>query len=329
MIKRQLKMAISFCLYIILASCESKMAKFEKEIAPVLDSEVTKIDQDFLDVESKATKLAEATAKIYSALESKVTIAPSYKLMPNGVYYSPAYGSIKSEVWVSGIVPVDEKLKKISFRSEQIDPLLVESVGGAIVQSYYNSKESLNRIYPPVGALTQYEAKMDITKFNFYNEADLSHNPTKKTVWVADPYVDPAGRGWMTSAISPVYVNDVLEGVVGLDVTIEEIAKKYIDPSKHSVFLMQENGMVIAAKNDIGQVLHLPEFKNYSYFETIKSDTFKPEYFNLSNSKNGKIRNLVKNLKTGKVVKIEIDEVEYFVIARQIPSIKWYMVIMK
>jgi hypothetical protein len=53
--------------------------------------------------------------------------------------------------------------------------------------------------------LSQYEAKMDIPSFNFYYLADSKHNPERKSLWLSEPYVDPAGRGWMVSAVAPVY----------------------------------------------------------------------------------------------------------------------------
>lgn len=51
---------------------------------------------------------------------------------------------------------------------------------------------------------------MDIPIYNFYYLADLAHNPSKEVIWT-DAYLDPAGAGWMISAIAPVYKGDFLE----------------------------------------------------------------------------------------------------------------------
>ena len=39
-------------------------------------------------------------------------------------------------------------------------------------------------------------------------------------------YLDPAGHGWMMSAIAPVYRDDFLEGVVGIDITVSGILEQ-------------------------------------------------------------------------------------------------------
>ena len=71
---------------------------------------------------------------------------------------------------------------------------------------------------------------MDIPTFNFYYEADLAHNPERKVQWT-DVYLDPAGHGWMASAIAPVYNQaDFLEGVVGMDITVNTITKDIPEP---------------------------------------------------------------------------------------------------
>ena len=61
---------------------------------------------------------------------------------------------------------------------------------------------------------TKLYEKMD--SFNFYYLADAQHNPERKPVWTG-AYLDPAGHGWMTSCVVPVYRGDFLEGVTGLD----------------------------------------------------------------------------------------------------------------
>ena len=67
----------------------------------------------------------------------------------------------------------------------------------------------------------QYDPDMVIPEFNFYYDADALRNPARAVVWT-DAYVDPAGKGWLVSAIAPVYRGEFLEAVVGADVTIAQ-----------------------------------------------------------------------------------------------------------
>lgn len=67
-----------------------------------------------------------------------------------------------------------------------------------------------------------------VSDYNFYYEADAENNPERRDVWT-EAYVDPAGHGWMVSSIAPVWRGDRLEGVVGIDVTVETIISDIID----------------------------------------------------------------------------------------------------
>lgn len=74
-----------------------------------------------------------------------------------------------------------------------------------IAQVYFNSFDSMNRLCPYIpDAFEQYAHDIDIPSYNFYFLADGLHNPQRKVVWT-EAYLDPAGLGWMISAIAPVY----------------------------------------------------------------------------------------------------------------------------
>ena len=113
-----------------------------------------------------------------------------------------------------------ERLERLAT----VDPLLrdVTLANPLIVQAYLNTHDSLNRIWPWIDAASVYDPGMNIPDFNFYYEADARHNPSRAVVWT-DAYVDPAGKGWLVSAIAPAYRGDFLEAVVGADVTIDRI----------------------------------------------------------------------------------------------------------
>lgn len=96
-------------------------------------------------------------------------------------------------------------------------------------------------------ALSQYAHDINIPTFNFYYLADKIHNPQQKVVWT-DAYLDPAGLGWMISAIAPVYKGDFLEGVVGIDVTIDQLITNILSiqlPYTSMAMLVDEKGHIL------------------------------------------------------------------------------------
>ncbi len=125
---------------------------------------------------------------------------------------------------------------------------------------------------------------MNIPDYNFYYLADAAHNPARRGVWVDEPYVDPAGRGWMVSAIAPAYVGDRLEGVPGLDVTIATIVGRYFADESRAVAVISRQGVLVAATERAIQHLEMPPLKDHKYLETVKLDTFKPDEYNVLKS---------------------------------------------
>lgn len=188
-------------------------------------------------------------------------------------------------VFYSGYVPIGDRERKKAFRSAGLDDAYIgiKKAFPLIVQLYYNTHDSLNRIYPYFEVLSQYPSRMNIPSYNFYYEADAQHNPHRKVVWT-DVYVDPAGMGWMTSCIAPVYSNDFLEGVVGLDITVDAIIADVLDlkvPWNGYGLLVSRNGTIIALPKAGEPDWGVKEFTKHDYSEAIQKDTFKPASFNI------------------------------------------------
>lgn len=191
----------------------------------------------------------------------------------------------RAAVFYSGYVPIGESERKKAYRSAGLDDAYIgiKKAFPLIVQLYYNTHDSLNRIYPYFEVLSQYPSRMNIPSYNFYYEADAKHNPQRKVVWT-DVYVDPAGQGWMTSCIAPVYSDNFLEGVVGLDVTVDAIIADVLDlkvPWNGYGLLVSRNGTIIALPKAGESDWGVKEFTKHEYSEAIHKDTFKPASFNV------------------------------------------------
>lgn len=244
-------------------------------------------------IRREASQLAEAVLqakKNWQGLPDAETVS-RYRLDESGVFYKHVKNG-NSSLWVSGHAPLDNRVKNAAFWSEGAEGALQEACRShrAVVQAYFNSADSLNRIYPPFDSLALFPAGVDITTFNFYYLADRQHNPERNAVWVPKPYVDPAGRGWMISAIAPVYENDTLLGVVGLDVTIRTLAERFLTGADLDTILVDHNGVVIAGREELLSLLCLPPLQDFKYFDSVRQDTFRTEDYNLRKSRCRNIR---------------------------------------
>lgn len=207
-------------------------------------------------------------------------------MTPQGVLYS-ARDRMNggAAVFYSGISPVGPSERQKVLRLLSMQPYMknLKQSEPLVAAVYFNTFDSLNVIYPYFDVLEQYAPLMDIPSFNFYYEADAAHNPGRTVQWT-DAYLDPAGQGWMASAIAPVYRGDFLEGVVGLDVTIETIVQEVLGldiPWDGYGMLVSQDGTILAlppvGEHDWG----LSEMTDHHYDEAIRSDTFKPDQFNI------------------------------------------------
>ncbi|NDY73677.1 hypothetical protein DO021_18375 [Desulfobacter hydrogenophilus] len=293
---------LSVCL-LVLTFCFSCGPSAEKKAADDhrLSEIGNRINDDFSKIRVEVSKLAEFTVSLYipkTMVQHASRVDPAgYKLHDNGVFYKPVDDG-KSAVFVSGVVPVSKEIRKIVYGTEPLESRLMEVVKKypEVVQSYYNDKNSYNRIYPYFDVITQYEPKMDIPKYNFYYLADGEHNPEKSAVWVKEPYVDPAGRGWMVSAIAPVYVDGELEGVPGLDVTINTITDRYIDRETGNLVLLDASATVVSIQDHLTMLLSLPPLENHKYLETIRSDTYRTDDYNLLKSRSRQVRKMAQRI---------------------------------
>ena len=329
-LKNRLKNIFMLVILIALISACNTKTDIKKEQIILMEKAVS-INSEFKKIRLEVEMLSTEINKLYV---NQTQILPrintkKFQFTKNGVLIKPIDDG-GSAIFVSGFYPINEIVKKVVYFTEPIDPVFKSLLTKypEIVQVYYNDKYAVNRIYPFFDVMSQYEAKMDIPSFNFYYLADKKHNPEKKSLWVSEPYVDPAGRGWMVSAIAPVYYNDVLVGVPGIDVTIQLITKRYVQDSINSMNLIIDNsGTIVSAQEEIINMLSFPPLFEHKYIETIKQDTYRKELYNMALSKESNVRNMaIEILKNKKeVVEAEINGEKITIIAAHIPELNWYL----
>lgn len=206
------------------------------------------------------------------------------RLQPNGsltTWYDDGGAAV---FWSSRAKPGPADLERLE-RLATLDPLLrdITLSNPLVVQTYINTHDSLNRIWPWIDAASVFDSDINIPDFNFYYDADASHNPSRSVVWT-DAYVDPAGKGWLVSAVAPVYRGDFLEAVVGADVTIDRIIADVLaqDMPWHGfLLLIGKSGTLLALPPQGEALFKLKELKEHRYVDAIRADTFKPEEFNV------------------------------------------------
>ncbi|MEI6034571.1 MAG: hypothetical protein WCS65_09865 [Verrucomicrobiae bacterium] len=272
------------CLALSLGGCSRHASDPQGEQPAAAQQLASQVNSDLGRIRAEVGQLARFLAELYPRKGELIAAAvkSQYAMAPTGAFYKPVNDQTAA-LWISGAVPITEQVKDVAYLTEPADAELIRicRTFPEVAQAYYNDRNSLNRIYPWFETVAQYPAKMNIPEFNFYYLADAAHNPGRGSVWVDEPYVDPAGRGWMVSAIAPVYEGDVLQGVAGLDVTIADIVGRYLNADRAPTAVIARSGVLVAATESAIQLLEMPPLKDHKYLETVKQDTFKSDEYNV------------------------------------------------
>ncbi|WP_439489401.1 cysteine protease [Algoriphagus sp.] len=161
-----------------------------------------------------------------------------------------------------------------------------------IAQVYFNTVDQVSRVYPPYDAKTLLDPYIDVTKFNFFYEANEKNNPGKGPKWTKEVYIDPAGRGWILSLIHPVFDEGVLYSVLGIDITIDTIIGRFLEKRSGNYLIINSKGDIVGGDAAAIEALSFPPLLNHVYRETIRADNFRISDFNLFNSKNKEVRSM-------------------------------------
>jgi signal transduction histidine kinase len=255
-----------------------------QELARTADDAAGAIEQQLGQVSALAEVLRRQTEAALTRPARSPRDRQRLRLQPSGELTTWHDDGGAAVHWSSRIPKGPAEFDRLE-RLAGIDPLLrdVTLACPLIVQAYLNTRDSLNRIWPWIDTASLFVPDVDVTKYNFYYEADAEHNPARTVVWT-DAYVDPAGKGWLVSAIAPVYRGDFLEAVVGADVTIDRIVVDILSrdvPWHGFLILIGKSGTLLALPPQGERLFNLRELKEHAYVDAIRADTFKPDEFNV------------------------------------------------
>ncbi len=253
-----------------------------------------------------------------------------HALTDNGVFYTRSDDGRAASFYANS-TPVAKQDHAKALRLSQLDPLMrsIQAANPRVAAAYFNSWDSYNRIYPFFMTPEQYPHDMVIPDYNFYYLADAKHNPERKVAWT-DVYLDPAGMGWMMSAVAPVYRGDFLEGVVGLDITVGQMLGEIgeLDVPWHGYAMLVSRDHNIMALPHAGEEdFGLRELTEYSYAEAVRREVLKPEDFNLG--KRAEMQPLLEAMAAGQgnVQEVMLGGRKQLIAWSEIPQTGWQLLL--
>lgn len=270
---------------------EHHIATLEEEssklLAQAMEREADLMEADLAGWERQATLLAEEARRALGRQVDTQQLAETlarHRLEPDGVYHAPdREGGAAS--FYSALTPPEQQNRRKVAQLATLDPLFAQLVESdpRIRQVYVNTFDSYNRLWPWFDARATYASDLNIPAFSFYYLADERHNPERQPVWT-DAYIDPAGAGWMVSAVAPVYREGFLEGVAGLDITLNELIERLLSvelPWSGYAVLVGRDGKLLAIPPEGEDDFGITELTGNADATAVREDIVKPRHFNL------------------------------------------------
>lgn len=180
------------------------------------------------EIHNSASSLAQYTAKVFNtpqafSNEGHWKAEEHMFIGPEGQYVNGE--ADVSSVFVPDFADVNQALMRELELSAYLDfilPSVYESIASTVA-IYLGTEQEVTRYYPNVNLGAILPPDFQVTQRPWYVSANPENNPAREVVW-SSVYVDATGQGLMVTAAAPVYAGqDEFVGVIGIDVTLEEI----------------------------------------------------------------------------------------------------------
>lgn len=323
--------AVIFC-FLFSAACNNTNQTAISSIRLKLQQKASKISHDIIQLQVETKKTAIYTESLYNAkkIKSAYNNKHLYINTEKGILYKN-FDDGKSAIYATGFNKIDSELIDIIQKTEALDSIFKIIIGKyypLAAQIYFIERHSIIRIYPYCDLVSQFSAGSDVRTFGFYYLADEIHNKKKEVVFISNPYADPAGRGWMTSCIAPVYPDSKMQGILGIDITLHSIEEKYFTPDSLEILLVDTSGAVVYCNHNLSSLLSIPKLKDYKYVEVVEGDVYLPAKLNVRKSRNRSIGEAFDDIlvKGKESSTCKINDINYVLIAEKISGISWYLV---
>lgn len=180
-----------------------------------------------------------------------------------------------SAAFLSTRTELNDRMKKIFLTTEgHFDDYAKSIVGTVVFNMYLITKDHFIRIYEKDWAL-EIEPDHNFHTDLFYYVADPQHSPDRKAAWT-DVYYDSIWKHWMTSLITPVYIDDEFIGIVGHDVILDTIyaeilEKKYFETGYG--FIFDSQGKVILHPHHLERLYETAEMGTKLNFSDLEEES--------------------------------------------------------
>lgn len=315
-----------------LVTCTTKVNENSEQGAFGINTFISLIEYDLVKLEEEIQRIGDFTETLFLDQEDLIRNGDRsrYKIVGVAANSEPGADPDKSSLYIPNSRWARGNVEDLILITNPLDSVFKNVLRRlpVVSQVYFNSMAQLNRLYPPYDVYEMLEPDLDLTSFNFYYQADEVHNPERKPVWVDAIYVDPVGRGWMITLTHPVYHEDELKLVLGMDITVNDIIENYVSKTDQQILIVDSSGTLVAGKAKTIELFSLPPLRNHTYTQTITSDSFRKEDFNLFRSRSEEVRRIADEIihKGEREVTMRAGRSKIKIMSRGMSKLDWYVI---
>lgn len=227
----------------------------------------------------------------------------NYYIDEEGVFHN-VFDPNGSTGFATGYISLDESIKNILMATESLNSYYGRCLKEYpfISQVYYNETRSFSRVYPSFNTKGLVEYGRNLTNYVFYNSPFEKGN---KARLISKPYIDPAGNGWVISMVQPVFVEDDLKGVLGLDIKLDTLKDMLV--TSGGTLIINSDGDIVSLSEDMYQQIGLRPLRKHRYYEDVGTTMSLPDAYNINRSKIVGFRNMWTQITKNRVLESEID----------------------
>ena len=321
--------------YIELNASDILKTRIEENISLNATANAAYVSEKLLDISNLTRLLQNQSEELFSIID-EIPVEKSnaiYEVHQNGALYDANPNSISALYYADPAYLKPGAIEKV-VKTERLNDLFVMAYNhyNTMNQIYFNSYDGMTRIYPFIDDLPSLlGTNFKIKDYNFYYLADEEHNPSRDVVWT-DVYLDPAGMGWMLSCIAPVYRGDFLEGVFGVDITIDKLITDLLDIHSNlesPVLLINNDGLIIAMNEASESMFNLRELRTHIYDEVVSETVSKSETFNIKKQGDAEFQSSIDDfLNDDEAWKdITFEDKHYYLTRNYISDANWQLIV--
>lgn len=315
---------------------QNLMAKSNLFLSRVTYEEAMKYENTFQRIALSSSILAEQTASLYKHSETdrakRIPLRENlYLFKDKGIFANQLSEKIANLYWgdatlSEGVVHEINILSNIDTILMKIKEGNPESVAAFVLTEtailrYYPNSSIVEKLKPP----REYDPRDGI----YYQRAIPQNNPSRKTAWTR-VYQDPAGKGLMTSAVTPVYGNQgKFLGVAGIDVTLDKILNEILVKNQNSESSNMEDSLFSFIVDAEGRIVAFPD-QFAELFGLKKSDEKILNYgdileYRLSDSSFSEIKRIEESIvkKERQISRVALNDIPLLIYSHAMPTTQW------